>query len=285
MKIIIKNISQEFISGINNKFRAIGDISAEIDQGEFIGVIGHTGSGKTTFIEHLNALLIPTEGEIIIDGRVIKKSWKKIKNVKEIRKKIGIVFQFAEYQLFEETIEKDIIFGPITMGATKEQAQEIAKEVIVEVGLPVDYLDKSPFQLSGGQKRRVALAGIMAMKPDFLVFDEPTAGLDPAGAKDILRLFKKLNDNGKTIIIVTHDLDNVLEYTNRTMMLCNGKLVKDGPTIDILEDTNFLVENGLEPPKLLAFANELRKRGMPIEKVKTINDLADEINQYRKNRL
>ncbi|MGL5308646.1 MAG: ATP-binding cassette domain-containing protein, partial [Metamycoplasmataceae bacterium] len=224
-------------------------------------------------------------GEIIIDGRVIKKSWKKIKNVKEIRKKIGIVFQFAEYQLFEETIEKDIIFGPITMGATKEQAQEIAKEVIVEVGLPVDYLDKSPFQLSGGQKRRVALAGIMAMKPDFLVFDEPTAGLDPAGAKDILRLFKKLNDNGKTIIIVTHDLDNVLEYTNRTMMLCNGKLVKDGPTIDILEDTNFLVENGLEPPKLLAFANELRKRGMPIEKVKTINDLADEINQYRKNRL
>ncbi|MGL5591996.1 MAG: energy-coupling factor transporter ATPase [Metamycoplasmataceae bacterium] len=282
MKIIIKNISQEFLSGINNKFKAIDSISAEIDQGEFIGVIGHTGSGKTTFIEHLNALLIPSDGEIIIDGKVIKKSWRKIKNIKEIRKKIGIVFQFAEYQLFEETIEKDIIFGPTTMGATVEEAKAIAREVIEEVGLSIDYLEKSPFQLSGGQKRRVALAGIMAMKPDFLVFDEPTAGLDPAGAKDILELFKRMNENGKTIIIVTHDLDNVLEYTNRTMMLCNGMLVKDGPTIDVLEDTEFLIESGLEPPKLLAFANKLRERGMPIQKVKTIDDLANEINQYIK---
>ncbi|MGL5617598.1 MAG: energy-coupling factor transporter ATPase [Metamycoplasmataceae bacterium] len=282
MKIVIKNISQEFLSGINNKFKAIDCLSAEIEQGEFIGVIGHTGSGKTTFIEHLNALLIPSEGEIIIDGKIIKKSWRKIKNIKEIRKKIGIVFQFAEYQLFEETIEKDITFGPITMGATEEEAKTIAREVIEEVGISADYLEKSPFQLSGGQKRRVALAGIMAMEPDFLVFDEPTAGLDPAGAKDILELFKRMNENGKTIIIVTHDLDNVLEYTNRTMMMCNGKLVKDGPTIDILEDTEFLIEKGLEPPKLLAFANELRKKGMPIKKVKTIDDLANEINQYIK---
>ncbi|MGL5733142.1 MAG: energy-coupling factor transporter ATPase [Metamycoplasmataceae bacterium] len=282
MKIVIKNISQEFLSGINNKFKAIDSISAEIEQGEFIGVIGHTGSGKTTFIEHFNALLIPTEGEIVIDGKVIKKSWRKIKNVKEIRKKIGIVFQFAEYQLFEETIEKDITFGPITMGATKEEAQAMAKKVIEEVGLSVDFLERSPFQLSGGQKRRVALAGIMAMEPDFLVFDEPTAGLDPAGAKDILELFKRMNENGKTVIIVTHDLDNVLKYTNRTMMLYNGKLIKDGPTIDVLEDTEFLVENGLEPPKLLAFANELRGRGMTIGKVKTIDDLANEINQFMK---
>ncbi len=280
MKIIIKEISQEFLSGMNNKFKAIDSISAEINQGEFIGVIGHTGSGKTTFIEHLNALLIPTSGELIIDDKVIKKSWRKIKNVKDIRKKIGIVFQFAEYQLFEETIEKDIIFGPITMGVSKEDAKEIAKEIIVEVGLPLDYLSKSPFQLSGGQKRRVALAGIMAMKPDFLVFDEPTAGLDPAGARDILQLFKKMNENGKTIIIVTHDLDNVLEYTNRTLMLCDGKLVKDGPTIDVLEDTDFLIEKALEPPKLLAFANELRKKGVPISKVKTIDELAEEINKY-----
>lgn len=282
MKIVIKNISQEFLSGMNTKFKAIDSISTEINQGEFIGVIGHTGSGKTTFIEHLNCLLVPSEGEIIIDNKVVKKSWRKIKNIKDIRKKIGIVFQFAEYQLFEETIEKDIIFGPMTMGATKEEAKEIAKEIILEVGLPIEYLSKSPFQLSGGQKRRVALAGIMAMKPDFLVFDEPTAGLDPSGAKDILELFKKMHNNGKTIIIVTHDLDNVLEYTDRTLMLCNGKLVKDGPTIDVLEDTNFLIEKGLEPPKLLAFANELRKKGMPIGKVKTIDNLADEINNYRK---
>ena len=281
MKIVIKDISQEFTSGMNDKFLAIDSISAEINQGEFIGVIGHTGSGKTTFIEHLNALLIPTKGELVIDDKVIKKSWRKIKNVKDIRRRIGIVFQFAEYQLFEETIEKDIIFGPITMGVTKEQAKEIAKEIIVEVGLPVEYLSKSPFQLSGGQKRRVALAGIMAMKPDFLVFDEPTAGLDPAGAHDILQLFKRMHENGKTIIIVTHDLDNVLEYTDRTLMLCEGKLVKDGPTIDVLEDTDFLIEKLLEPPKLLSFANELRKMGVPIGKVKTIDDLAEQINTYK----
>ena len=281
MKIVIKDISQEFVSGINDKFKAIDSISAEINQGEFIGVIGHTGSGKTTFIEHLNALLIPTHGELVIDDKVIKKSWRKIKNIKDIRKRIGIVFQFAEYQLFEETIEKDIIFGPITMGISKEEAKEIAKEIIVEVGLPIEYLSKSPFQLSGGQKRRVALAGIMAMKPDFLVFDEPTAGLDPAGAHDILQLFKKMHENGKTIIIVTHDLDNVLEYTDRTLMLCEGKLVKDGPTIDVLEDTDFLIEKLLEPPKLLSFANELRKMGVPIGKVKTIDDLAEQINKYR----
>lgn len=282
MKIIVKEISQEFLSGMNTKFKAIDSVSTEFNQGEFIGVIGHTGSGKTTFIEHLNALLIPTHGEIIIDDRIIKKSWRKIKNVKSIRKKIGIVFQFAEYQLFEETIEKDIIFGPITMGATKEEAIEIAKEIIVEVGLPLEYLSKSPFELSGGQKRRVALAGIMAMKPDFLVFDEPTAGLDPAGAYDILQLFKKLHENGKTIIIVTHDLDNVLEYTDRTIMFCEGKLVKDGPTLDVLEDTKFLKEKMLEPPKLLVFANELKKRGMPIGKVKTIDELAEEINKNKK---
>lgn len=282
MKIVIKNITKEFLSGMNLKIKAIDSISTEFNQGEFIGIIGHTGSGKTTFIEHLNALLIPSQGEIIIDNKVIKKSWKKIKKIEEIRKKIGIVFQFAEYQLFEETIEKDIIFGPITMGATKEEAIQIAKEVIVEVGLPIEFLSKSPFELSGGQKRRVALAGIMAMKPDFLVFDEPTAGLDPAGAHDILELFKKMHENGKTIIIVTHDLDNVLQYTDRTLMFSNGKLVKDGLTIDILEDTNFLKKNFLEPPQLLSFANELKMIGMPIGRVKTIDQLADEINKYKK---
>ncbi|MDK2819233.1 MAG: energy-coupling factor transporter ATPase [Mycoplasmataceae bacterium] len=282
MKIIVKNITKEFLSGMNSKMKAIDSVSTEFNQGEFIGVIGHTGSGKTTFIEHLNALLIPSQGELIIDGKVIKKSWRKIKKVEEIRKKIGIVFQFAEYQLFEETIEKDIIFGPITMGVTKEEAIEIAKEIIVEVGLPIEFLSKSPFELSGGQKRRVALAGIMAMKPDFLVFDEPTAGLDPAGAHDILELFKKMHKNGKTIIIVTHDLDNVLQYTDRTLMFCDGKLVKDGLTIDVLEDTEFLIEKLLEPPKLLSFANELKKLGMPIGRVKNIDQLAKEINKYKK---
>ncbi len=282
MKIVIKDISQEFLSGLNIKFNAINSVSTEFNQGEFIGVIGHTGSGKTTFIEHLNALLIPSKGEIIINNTTIKKSWRKIKNIKNIRKQIGIVFQFAEYQLFEETIEKDIIFGPITMGIPKEKAIEIAKEMIVEVGLPIEYLSKSPFELSGGQKRRVALAGIMAMKPDFLVFDEPTAGLDPAGARDILQLFKKLHQLGKTIIIVTHDLDNVLEYTNRTLMFCNGELVRDDFTIDVLEDTEFLIEKLLEPPKLLSFANELRKKGMPIGRVKTINELAAQINKHKK---
>ncbi|MGL4343234.1 MAG: ATP-binding cassette domain-containing protein [Metamycoplasmataceae bacterium] len=315
MKIIVSDLVKYFDDGINKKVFTLGNLSLELNQGEFVAIIGPTGSGKTTFIEHLNVLSIPSSGTIaykyeqkiskknykdirkndkklkvisendiekVYQKEIIVKKARKIKETKEIRKKIGIVFQFAEYQLFEETIEKDIMFGPINLGIPKQEAYEIAKRVIVEVGLSEEYLKKSPFSLSGGQKRRIALAGILAMNPDYLIFDEPTAGLDPAGAKDILNLFKKLNNSGHTIIIVTHDLDNVLKWSDRTILFSQGKILRDGKTIDVLEDIDFLLNNKMEPPKLLAFRDKLLKKGMKIGHVRTIEELASEINKIRK---
>lgn len=301
MKIILKNITQTFPSNVKKNFDAISNVSFEINQGEFIGIIGPTGAGKTTLIEHLNALLVPTKGEIEFQYqwttknkktseskvedkvKVVKKSWKRIKNINHLRKSIGIVFQFAEYQLFEETIEKDIIFGPINIGIPKEEAKEIAKEIIEKVGLTQDYLQKSPFELSGGQKRRVALAGILAMKPDVLVFDEPTAGLDPMGAKDMLNLFKKINEQGTTVIIVTHNLDDVLEYTNRTILLEKGKVYRDDKTLNVLSDVHFLKSKNMEPPKLIAIIDDINswyKTNLPY--VKKIDQLVENINEIRR---
>ena len=300
MRLVLKNIVQTFSSNVNKNFNAIENVSLEINQGEFIGIIGPTGAGKTTLIEHFNALLIPTQGEVefhydwqALDNKtqtitvspvvkVVKKSWKRIKNVNQIRKKVGIVFQFAEYQLFEETIEKDIIFGPVNIGIPKAKAKEIAKEIIEVVGLNQDYLTRSPFELSGGQKRRVALAGILAMKPDFLVFDEPTAGLDPAGAKDMLNLFKQINASGTTVIIVTHNLDDVLEYTSRTIFIEKGKIVKDGTTLDVLSDIELLKEKEMQPPKLVSITNLInQKYQLNIPYVKSMTELAEIINKMK----
>lgn len=300
MRLVLKDIVQTFSSNVNKNFNAIENVSLEINQGEFIGIIGPTGAGKTTLIEHFNALLIPTQGEVefhydwqALDSKtqtitvspvvkVVKKSWKRIKNVNQIRKKVGIVFQFAEYQLFEETIEKDIIFGPVNIGIPKAKAKEIAKEIIEVVGLNQDYLTRSPFELSGGQKRRVALAGILAMKPDFLVFDEPTAGLDPAGAKDMLNLFKQINASGTTVIIVTHNLDDVLEYTSRTIFIEKGKIVKDGATLDVLSDIELLKEKEMQPPKLVSITNLInQKYQLNIPYVKSMTELAEIINKIK----
>ncbi|MGY5139297.1 energy-coupling factor transporter ATPase [Mycoplasmopsis gallinarum] len=211
----------------------------------------------------------------------LRKKMKKFKYAKDIREQIGIVFQFAEYQLFEESIAKDIAFGPISFGVSKEEALKRAEKYLNLVGLDSSYLDKSPFGLSGGQKRRVALAGILAMEPDFIVADEPTAGLDPAGVVEILEIFTNLHKMGKTVIIVTHDLDNVLEVTQRILMFKDGKIVKDGNTYAVLNDTKFLEANYMEPPKLLAFANKLREKNIPVPEVHTINELAKFLNEYR----
>ena len=300
MRLVLKDIVQTFSSNVNKNFNAIENVSLEINQGEFIGIIGPTGAGKTTLIEHFNALLIPTQGEVefhydwqALDSKtqtitvspvvkVVKKSWKRIKNVNQIRKKVGIVFQFAEYQLFEETIEKDIIFGPVNIGIPKAKAKEIAKEIIEVVGLNQEYLSRSPFELSGGQKRRVALAGILAMKPDFLVFDEPTAGLDPAGAKDMLNLFKKINESGTTVIIVTHNLDDVLEYTSRTIFIEKGKIVKDGATLEVLSDIELLKQKEMQPPKLVSITNLInQKYQLNIPYVKSMTELAEIINKIK----
>ena len=278
MKIKVLDITHTFQSNIVEKFDAISNVKFNINENEYIGIIGPTGSGKTTLIEHLNGLLIPTKGSVEFDysitkynkktksekvinkTKVIKKSWKKIKNINEIRRLVGIVFQFSEYQLFEETVEKDIIFGPINMGISKEEALKIAKESIVKVGLDVSFLNKNPFELSGGQKRRVAIAGILSMKPKILIFDEPTAGLDPEGSYEILKLFDQLSQEGTTIIIVTHDLDHVLEHTKRTIFIRKGKIIKDGPTLDILSDEKLLIENKMSIPKIINLTNRINKK-------------------------
>ncbi|TCG10680.1 energy-coupling factor transporter ATPase [Mycoplasma todarodis] len=296
MQIKTNKLTHIFDKGQPQEFTALKNVTATIEQGMSISIIGHTGSGKTTYIEHLNALILPTSGsidlkfkipntskkdkehEFVVVERNIKASKRKIKKIKQIRKRIGIVFQFAEYQLFEETIEKDIMFGPITMGSSKEEAKELASKYLELVGLGKEYLKKSPFSLSGGQKRRVALAGILAMEPDTLVFDEPTAGLDPQGSQEILDIFDRLHKNGKTIIIVTHNLDDALARTDYTMMFSRGELIKFEDSYKVLKDTDYLVKNHLEPPKLLALVNKLEAKGIKLPKVKTIDELAEALN-------
>lgn len=282
MQIKTSHLWHTFGSGTISEFVALKDVSLTFNDGEFIAIIGHTGSGKTTLIEHLNGLSKPTKGYVKIGNTKITNARKqKIKNIKDIRKKVGIVFQFAEYQLFEETIEKDIIFGPVNMGVSKERAKLLAKEYIKLVGLDEEFLPRSPFALSGGQKRRVALAGILAMEPDVLIFDEPTAGLDPEGATQMYHIFQKLNAKGKTIIVVTHDLDHVLEYTKRSIMLTNGRVVKDGPTLDVLYDIDFLTKNELHPPKLVSLVHDLKLCGHKINNVQTIRELEQAIIMSR----
>ncbi|WP_029905701.1 energy-coupling factor transporter ATPase [Mycoplasmopsis opalescens] len=299
MQITVNGLTHIFSKKTNSEFKALDDVSCQINQGEFIGIIGSTGSGKTTFIEHLNTLLLPTVGKIdwVFPNEIYDKKTKsfnksievvsvmapvkrKVKRVKDIRKKIGVAFQFAEYQLFEENIEKDIMFGPISYGLSKEEAKERAKKYIKIVGLDESYLSRSPFALSGGQKRRVALAGILAIEPEVLVVDEPTAGLDPQGTIDILEILRKLNEEGKTIIMVSHDLDNVLCTADRVLLFNNGKIASDYHAFELLSDIDLLEKNNLEPPKVLAFVSELKKHGIVLPPVKTIDELADAINNF-----
>nr|WP_322959308.1 energy-coupling factor transporter ATPase [Mycoplasmopsis canis]WQQ12684.1 energy-coupling factor transporter ATPase [Mycoplasmopsis canis] len=285
MQIKINNLKHVFNKNSPWEFLALDGINLNIKDGEYIGVIGATGSGKTTLIEHFNGLLRATNGNIEwdfikdnIQQKFIYGETKSKFKIKDLRKKIGIVFQFAEYQLFKNTIKEDIAFGPIAFGIPKDEAYKIAKECLLEVGLSEDYLERSPFELSGGQKRRVAIAGILAMNPDFMVFDEPTAGLDPVGVKDILDILTNLHKSGKTIINVTHDLDHVLERAERVIMLKKGKIVADNNAYDVLSDIHFLRENHLQPPQLLDFVLELREKGINVPKVRNIEELAHFLN-------
>ena len=278
MQIKTNNLGHIYDIKTDNEFIALKNVNLQIDQGEFIAVIGHTGSGKTTLIEHLNGLLRPTSGEIHADEIIIKAKKRKIKKIMSIRKRIGVVFQFAEYQLFEETILKDIVFGPINMGATKEEAHKLAEKYIELVGLPLEYLKRSPFSLSGGQKRRVALAGILAMEPDVLIFDQPTAGLDPQGCIDMYEIFQKLNKEGRTIIVVTHDLDQVLKNTKRTIILSEGKIVSDGKTIDVMYDIEKILKNDLEPAQIVNIVTEIESMSkIKIGKIKNIDELVSKL--------
>lgn len=265
MSIEIRKLSHIYNEGMTFAKTALDEIDCTIENGEMLALIGETGSGKSTLVQHLNALLIPTQGEICIGDHVISSKGKN-KHLKQIRKKVGLVFQFPEYQLFEETIEKDIAFGPINFGADKEEANKIAEEMIQVVGLDKSYLQKSPFECSGGEKRRIAIAGILAMNPDVLVFDEPTAGLDPKGAKDMMELFRKLNEEmNKTVIIVSHDMEHVLTYCKRVIVMNHGKIIEDKSVKEFFQDSSILKKLNINPPCILQMKDMLIEKGFKLD--------------------
>ena len=271
MPITFQRVTHTYHADSPFSYAALKGIDLEIPLGKVTAIIGETGSGKSTLVQHLNALLLPTEGELhILDNTITAGS--KPKHLKELRRQVGLVFQFPEYQLFEETIEKDISFGPKNFGVSAEAAAQRAREVLQVVGLDDSYLQRSPFDLSGGQKRRIAIAGILAMDPDVLVLDEPTAGLDPQGARDMMQLFVDMNKKyGKTVLIVTHDMEHVLQYCEEVVVVQDGRIKKHCDVQSFFETVELLKELNINPPAVIRLREELRKRGFEIER--TILDM------------
>ena len=258
--------------------RVLFQLDMTIKDGSYTAIVGHTGSGKSTLLQHLNALLKPTQGTVKIGERIITPESNN-KNLKPIRKKVGIVFQFPEAQLFEETVAKDIMFGPKNFGVPEEQARQLAEEYLELVGLPADILEKSPFDLSGGQMRRVAIAGVLAMEPEVLVLDEPTAGLDPQGRKEMMAMFEALHKQKKmTIVLVTHLMDDVADFADYVYVLEKGKLVKEGTPRDVFQDVSWLEEKQLGVPTATRFAQKLTAKGVSFKMLPlTAKELADMI--------
>ena len=277
MSITFEKVSHVYGEGTPFSFLALKEVTAEIKKGSMTAIIGHTGSGKSTFVQHLNGLLLPTDGTVTV-GEYIISADKKPEVMKPLRKKCGLVFQFPEYQLFEETIEKDIIFGPINFGIDENTAKQNAKKALKAVGLDESYLERSPFDLSGGQKRRVAIAGILVMEPEILVLDEPTAGLDPQGAKEMMSLFKNLNQQGTTILLVTHDMNQVLEYCDEAIVMSEGQVVKSGTVQEIFSEPKYLDALSIELPILTQIIHQLNAQGFELDTAITnLEDLAKAI--------
>ena len=260
MDIILKDVGYSYGAGTPFESRALYNVDLAIPEGSYTALIGHTGSGKSTVTQHLNALLKPTTGTVTIGDRVIDNKTNN-KNLKFIRKKVGIVFQFPESQLFEETIAKDIAFGPMNFGVSEAEALELAKETLPLVGLDETFMDRSPFDLSGGQMRRVAIAGVLAMKPEVLILDEPTAGLDPAGRREIMTMFNKLHEEqGISIVLVTHQMDDVATYADHVIIMDKGTVVKMGSPAEIFLDAEFLQEKQLGLPASLEFLQKFSQQ-------------------------
>ena len=260
------------------EYEALRDINLDLESGKFIALVGKTGSGKSTLVQHINSLIHPTSGTIDVDG-FINSSVKKerTKDIKGLRKHVGLVFQFPEYQLFEETVERDVAFGPKNVGMKEAEAIKKAHWALEKVGLGKSFFERSPFELSGGEKRKVAIAGILAMEPTILVVDEPTAGLDPAAAKDTMSLFKKINEEGTTVILVTHDMDLVASYCDEVVVMENGKVeAQCSPSKLFGRD---LSEYSLQNPHIFDFALRLKKRGIDLDmsSIRTTEDLAKAI--------
>ena len=266
MGIALENVSFTYQEGTPLASTALSDVSLTIEDGSYTALIGHTGSGKSTILQLLNGLLVPSQGSVRVFDTLIT-STSKNKDIRQIRKQVGLVFQFAENQIFEETVLKDVSFGPQNFGVSEEDAEKIAREKLALVGIDESLFDRSPFELSGGQMRRVAIAGILAMEPAILVLDEPTAGLDPLGRKELMNLFKKLHQSGMTIVLVTHLMDDVAEYANQVYVMEKGRLVKGGKPSDVFQDVVFMEEVQLGVPKITAFCKRLVDRGVSFKRL------------------
>ena len=266
MGIALENVSFTYQEGTPLASTALSDVSFTIEDGSYTALIGHTGSGKSTILQLLNGLLVPSQGSVRVFDTLIT-STSKNKDIRQIRKQVGLVFQFAENQIFEETVLKDVAFGPQNFGVSEEDAEQIAREKLALVGIDESLFDRSPFELSGGQMRRVAIAGILAMEPAILVLDEPTAGLDPLGRKELMNLFKKLHQSGMTIVLVTHLMDDVAEYANQVYVMEKGRLVKFGKPSDVFQDVVFMEEVQLGVPKITAFCKRLADRGVSFKRL------------------
>ena len=258
--------------------KALDDISLSIPEGQFIGVIGHTGSGKSTLMQHLNGLVKATSGHIYFNGKDIDaRDYDK----KELRSKVGLVFQYPEHQLFEVDVFSDVCFGPKNLGLDKEEVERRAREALARVGLPEELYDQSPFELSGGQKRRVAIAGVLAMQPEILILDEPTAGLDPKGRREILDQIKLLQtQTHMTILLVSHSMDDVAEYVDRIIVMSEGKILYDDIPRNIFRRYRELEEIGLGAPQVTYILHTLRENGLPVDtEITTIREAAESILQ------
>ena len=275
MGIHLQEVSYTYQAGTPFEGRALFGVDLEIVDGSYTALIGHTGSGKSTILQLLNGLNIPTSGSVIVDDMVINATSDK-KGIKQVRKKVGLVFQFPESQVFDETVLKDVAFGPQNLGISQEEAEKIAREKLALVGISEELFERSPFELSGGQMRRVAIAGILAMEPNVLVLDEPTAGLDPAGRQELMDIFKQLHANGMTIVLVTHLMDDVANYADWVYVMEKGKLIRSGKPRDVFQEVEFLETIQLGVPKITKFAANLERRGFVLERLPvTINEFAE----------
>lgn len=283
MAITFKSLSYIYDEGMPYAHHALKDINLNIEEGKITAIIGKTGSGKSTLVEHLNALLVPSSGSLEIEDTIILPG-KKNKGLKALRKKVGLVFQFSEYQLFEETILKDVAFGPKNYGASEQEAIAKAKLALKMVGIDESYYETSPFDLSGGQKRRIAIAGILALEPKIIVLDEPTAGLDPKGSQEMIDLFVKLNKKADiTVILVTHDNEIVYNYADNTVLMADGEVKYSGNTLELFNDKEKVKEFNILEPKILSVKNALNDKGFKIpSNVRTIDELAKYLSKELK---
>jgi energy-coupling factor transport system ATP-binding protein len=261
MPIEVRDLTHIYNKGSASESVALSGVSLRIEDGEFVGLIGPTGSGKSTLIQHLNGLLKPTSGHVLVDGRDI---WEKGGSLRWLRQKVGLVFQYAEQQVFEETVRQDIAFGPRNLGLSEREVEARVKAAAAMVGLPADLLQRSPFELSGGQLRRVAIAGVVSMQPQVLVLDEPAAGLDPKGRDEVLSHVQDMHESGMTVILVSHNMEDVARLCERLLVLNQGQIVANGTPREVFSRADFISEVGLRAPDVVALMEKLRERGWPV---------------------